>query len=1218
MFAPVSPENDDISVNTNQYNSDDDTTHSSQQDYENEHDSDENQDQNHDVVNENNTTSTKVIQKPLWKRILPKFILFGILFLFGALATDVYLYLKMEFTAKTVDAVLSDSSPEADIKLSVDVSSRMLFTSIDVKSFECMAFHKAPYDKVGQYFATATNDNGFETNTIIQNYRDAKEHFIENMDIKLSGIDFEIMKRAIQDNYFTANQTATRLDCALNVNVNLLGFITFPWSDVKKTFEHECDDCETQGGFDNNDIFMASVVGHLISEQNTESFREGEPNHKRSVTFSENSQEFVFTVDKHFDLSSAMGNLERFKVEVPAAEYIVTSKDREEYWTTTTEPVTVDLAKEGGTYLLSDITTTCTNVITNEPCKVTDPLTNFLDDVWNGHIEYEVSSAPNAAIVDDRFKLRSNEDDTENFVEALFGFDAKLDIDMDLNFNIFDLFEDASDALDDNFGDHVEVNRKLEIDGVPNKKGSLKIHMSGEHTEFVYFELELEKGWPGHDGGLMSVLDVWMFDEEVRMSMIFNVGPRDLEFTLRDVEIPDVFTSSNKVVKVNMDWHQDDDHDQRKAWLNYVIMYGNEVTRKDTITVPYGEILDTWRDNDIALDETDWSNDDDSYDMWHCTRLSHNDKNARAILCYHKSDNRYNFTTYDDKNKKIFDIVGTADGKYDKIDFSGGVMESIHNTFANVFNANGFIRGDLTIHDRDYYDFDGLDKFRLQGSLNNNGFDVFLDFSDESGEEMFLFRALSGWKDMNAFNDMIITRNQFKLKVDGVERFGLNLHKMYVHVFDTDDIDLGLDRLSMVVDDREIFDTTFKAKYKMDNADVVSILILNDEEKTYLKMTGHFDYDTSQEWTMDMKKLIIRLDGEERVRCNMRGHMEKVDDSTNDEHAAGDMSMYLALDKEEYLNVPAIHVDVIVNGDKAREVSVATNLQGIIRGDETFNGTLFVDKVNSDWRISTNNFDVLEPLLATSAPTLSPTDYAYETKTLLEVNTNVNYHTTLDEFENDEAAQQASIDAFDKSMNQTGANTEINNMQTEFFDDGTRRRLAVVEGIKVTYRTTIIAETTGLNTTELYNKMQKSITTAVESGTFAENLEIAFEEHDVAETFTADTTVEVAPPVVTVITDSPSPMPSSMPSSMPSEEPITPFPTESPTHAPSLQPTLDTTTLSSSEDESFSTVNIIIICVVVPIGIILCAALAYFATSSRSKNLNVAPHQPLPVGLAER
>jgi hypothetical protein len=242
-----------------------------------------------------------------------------------------------------------------------------------------------------------SNSKGFKTNTIIQNYQDAQKHFIENLDISLSNIDFDILKRAMQDTYFTTNQTATRMDCALDVNLNILGYIPYPWSAIEKTFEHECSDCETKGGFNNNDIFMAAIVGFLVTDQNTETLREGQPDQKHSFAFSENSNKFVFTVDKKFDLSKSLGNLERFTLDIPSAEYVVTSKNKEEYWTTTTDPVTVDLTKEGGTHLISDITTRCTNVVTNEPCKVTDPLTNFLDDVWNGHIDYEVSTGPSVS-----------------------------------------------------------------------------------------------------------------------------------------------------------------------------------------------------------------------------------------------------------------------------------------------------------------------------------------------------------------------------------------------------------------------------------------------------------------------------------------------------------------------------------------------------------------------------------------------------------------------------------------------------------------------------------------------------------------------------------------------------------------------------------------------------------------------------------------------------
>jgi hypothetical protein len=259
---------------------------------------------------------------------------------------------------------------------------------------------------------------------------------------------------------------------------------------------------------------------------------------------------------------------------------------------------------------------------------------------------------------------------------------------------------------------------------------------------------------------------------------------------------------------------------------------------------------------------------------------------------------------------------------------------------------------------------------------------------------------------------------------------------------------------------------------------------------------------------------------------------------------------------------------------------------------------------------------------------MAPTSYEFETKTVVEIKADVTYHTTKNDFDNDPAAQEASTAAFKKSLNQTNAKVEIDDTTTEFYDDGTRRRLALVEGLKVTYLTTIIAELTGLNATELFKEIASTITEAVSSGTFEANLLEAFEEFDVTNTFASEDTITLAAPVVTDLIQPPTSEPSSMPTTpgptlSPTEEPITPFPTREPTpapssqptHSPTFEPTVLTTTLGSSDDSSFSTVNIIIIAVVVPVGILLCVAVAYFVNQRKEKNFNIVPSNALPVGL---
>lgn len=151
----------------------------------------------------------------------------------------------------------------------------------------------------------------------------------------------------------------------------------------------------------------------------------------------------------------------------------------------------------------------------------------------------------------------------------------------------------------------------------------------------------------------------------------------------------------------------------------------------------------------------------------------------------------------------------------------------------------------------------------------------------------------------------------------------------------------------------------------------------------------------------------------------------------------------------------------------------------------------------------------------------------------------------------------------------------------------------MIEGITVTFKATIVAEYTGIDATTLYNSMLNSITTSVESGDYATNLAQAFTDFNVTNTFAVDQVVVATPPE-----------PTGMPSTPP--PPQTAVPTPSPTSPAPVD--------SSGDDSSFSTVNIIIIAVVVPVGVLICAVLAYFVMQERKKTA-VMPATAMPVGL---
>jgi hypothetical protein len=276
------------------------------------------------------------------------------------------------------------------------------------------------------------------------------------------------------------------------------------------------------------------------------------------------------------------------------------------------------------------------------------------------------------------------------------------------------------------------------------------------------------------------------------------------------------------------------------------------------------------------------------------------------------------------------------------------------------------------------------------------------------------------------------------------------------------------------------------------------------------------------------------------------------------------MQMDLSVNEESFINVQNMHMNVIMNND-TENVYVSSNMRGIFLGKDVFNGTFYVERGASDWIVSTNGFDVAQPFVQSQAPSLAPTAYAYTTKTVVEVDTDVKFKTTKNSFENDDAAQNAATSAFKKSMNETSAKVSIDGIVSEFTETR-RRRLEVVESIVVTFKTTVVAERTGQSSSDLYSRMKNSISTAVSSGSFESALETAFEEFDVSETFTAERTVVVAPAVVTVE---------------------------------------NVSTDSGGSDSGMSTTIIAIIVVVIAIGLVSLVGAYFFFTKSKDSRVDV-------------
>ena len=343
------------------------------------------------------TSPPKVFNNSKRNLLVSLFTLF-VAFISLSLTLDYFLYSRIEMDIKTIDAVLGHDNPDADIHLSVKVSTPMVFSSIKINSFDCEASHKAPHDDSNLYFAKVASLNSFVTPTMLEVGRNTK-HFTQDLDIALSDIDFGVLKRAVQDISLSTKASVTRLECALKTDVTFFGVLSVSLPTQKKVFKKDCSQCVTTTDFDSTDMFITAMVGSLLLQENTSpsGLRPGEENHQRSVSFSENADEFVFSLDKQVDVSKHLSAMERFTIEVPSSAYVVYAPDKAEYWQTTTTPFSVDLANPEGATVRMDITTTCTDASSEMPCHLATPLQNFLDDVWGGQVNYKVSSAPSSA-----------------------------------------------------------------------------------------------------------------------------------------------------------------------------------------------------------------------------------------------------------------------------------------------------------------------------------------------------------------------------------------------------------------------------------------------------------------------------------------------------------------------------------------------------------------------------------------------------------------------------------------------------------------------------------------------------------------------------------------------------------------------------------------------------------------------------------------------------
>jgi hypothetical protein len=271
--------------------------------------------------------------------------------------------------------------------------------------------------------------------------------------------------------------------------------------------------------------------------------------------------------------------------------------------------------------------------------------------------------------------------------------------------------------------------------------------------------------------------------------------------------------------------------------------------------------------------------------------------------------------------------------------------------------------------------------FGVRGVVDAKHVDISIDLKDKNDKELFLLSGKTGWEEFNSLIDMGVSDTELLARLDGDELFRAGFDSVYVRLMDgMNNMTAGVDKFAMALDAEVVIETTLEVSKHQEQWGVLWLLFKHGEEM--LAVEGQMAVVVGDvhacrclwpDRTVEVQKFLLRVDGEEKIDTTMTAYMTEVEDSRVNLHMAVDLQMFVSVEQEEYLNLQGMHADFTSGGNS---LSIASRMYGILYADEVFNGTLSVDKLDAQWTIYTNNFELL-PLRITAAPSVAPT-YATE------------------------------------------------------------------------------------------------------------------------------------------------------------------------------------------------------------------------------------------------
>lgn len=1037
-------------------------------------------------------TPMKTLDEPEEQRKskwFPQKVILIILFMvLTAVGLDLYL-LNVSMCPKAVDIILSDSGPDAHIGLEAHMPASSLFSPVTFDYFECKVYHQReePNDALTEkkiVTSLTSSDHFTSSSQVADMLSNHKSQSRVKVDIDMTNNDFTTIRQMLKDLYTKDVSSITSLSCSFDVNARILSFLPIKISDLKRNYNFPYDkifpDSESNsesGGYASQKD--GEIVGTMKTMWDGEKMKaalnslfEESPDHIRS-----------FDIDTQLTLHKYMDDMERFYIDVPSARYRIGAQEEDksvESWTVETTAFTVDLVKKDTSNLKSTVRLGCTDG-EKSGCELTDPASAVVRQGKSGHVSYAIAPASTFSSTDsEKFTVSSNyggsdKSDHGNFLEELLGGNLEVEFDLDDTYPVNKL------------PDSRKLSRK---DASGSRNIKIRFDLLGiiEHESYISFKYMIE-------GNGMEV------DLVVDPSSGFGIGLYLALFNFKlGFEIYELELFSETIISSS---------NPDEAFYVFVLFPDgrNPLTTDGQHYVTVEATALEWLndDNSTSFDITnDYSGA--STDGKKCGSMSQNNVNGKVDYCF-------------DKNLVEITLVDTDDEVF--LTFGGHFSGSLGPTMADVdFDVVVYVTHeyDVTIvnpFSSTETDMPGTLEVSLHVELDE--FKSYLRLDDLEGNEMLLVEGGTAWKDFYGFLNMGVRKSFFRVSIEEDEVFEWKLAKGEVRVLPDDDfLSLRAEGMKISLDGDELLGLSAGISVSLNDVDLLGRLALDGDEVVFGRFVAGWYFTSIYNFDVTLKKFVVRIDGEEIIAMEMAMVVEEDEDSY-DNHMYMTMTCDLRLFEEQIIAVKNSEGDVI---EASNFVNATGSADGILGNNEHFDGLIEVSFNKGD-----NSFDVIEMemettgLVITPAPSLAPTPYPHAMKTELKFLSKLTFKTSRAEFEADENAQQACIDAYKKVLDEPTADVSIG----EITDISGFGSFSVADSrIKVEFITVLIKEklTVVTDATEFYESLSETINAAVSDGDYAVLLEEAFIENDVVVTFESEETVELSELEVVVVESS--------------------------------------------------------------------------------------------------